>query len=233
MGNYLPYIWDLLFPVRCVSCRRPGSWWCGECRGSSELILRNPCSGCASRKAIHDCPQVLGLDGIAALGFYHDPKLRSVLHALKYKGATVVMSAIEDRLGEWAEERLDVWPWSGMSDLAIQPAVGAPKSIRQRGFDQARLLSESVNRILIPWASQTDVLIRSNNLEPQAKLTVGDLRHANVAGSFRIKPGATVPANILLVDDVLTTGATLSEAARVLRDAGVQKIFALVLAIGA
>lgn len=233
MGNFLPLVWDLLFPVRCVSCRKPGSWWCGKCRGSSELIRRNPCPGCASRKAVHECPQILGLDGIAALGFYHDPRLRSVLHALKYKGATAVMSAIEDRLGEWAEERLDVWPWSGVSDLAIQPAIGAPKSVRQRGFDQARLLAEATNRILVPWARTCDILERDNSLEPQAKLTVGDLRHANVSGSFRIKPGAIVPSSILLVDDVLTTGATLSEAARVLRSAGAQKIFALVLAIGA
>ncbi|MBI5654459.1 ComF family protein [Candidatus Uhrbacteria bacterium] len=229
----MPLLWDLLFPVRCVSCRAPGSWWCEVCRKKSELIRRNPCPNCASRKAVHDCPKSLGLDGIAALGFYHDPRLRSVLHALKYKGATVVMSAVEERLGEWAEERLDIWPWSGLSNLAIQPAIGAPHSVRRRGFDQAHLLSCVVNRVLIPWAAPLDILTRTDSLEPQARLDVGDVRRANVAGSFGLEPGASVPPNILLVDDVLTSGATLDEAARVLRAAGAEKIYALVLAIGA
>lgn len=233
MDPSLSLLWDLLFPVRCVSCRNPGSWWCDSCRKSSELIRRNPCPSCASRKAIHDCPKTLDLDGLAALGFYHDRKLRSVLHALKYKGADVVMSALENRLGEWAEERLDVWPWSGLSDLAIQSAIGTPQSVRRRGFDQARLLAQVVNRELIPWACPCDVLSRSNSLEPQAKLQVGEIRRANVTGSFSLKVGATIPSNILLVDDVLTTGATLSEIAKVLRAGGAQKVFALVLAIGA
>jgi len=224
---------EALFPTRCVVCQAYGSWWCADCQAACELIRRNLCPDCGSLAAVHDCPKGIGADALLAAGFYHDPRLRTAIHALKYKGVTKLSSALAEFLRRWREERLDIWPWAGDAELAIQPLIGAPRSVRERGFDQAELIALMLQDVCVPWAVKADLLIRKPAMLPQVSVERGLLRRANVQGAYQLKAGVEVPKKVLLVDDVMTTGSTLAEAVRVLRAAGAQQVYGFTLAVGA
>lgn len=225
---------DLLFPPRCVACGYSGSWWCIECQNKTEKIGRDLCSKCCARSADHKCEKRLSnLDAITVMGFYHDPKLRAVIHALKYKGATCLRQELGKFCAASKQDRLEPWPWAGLGELAIQHVPGSPDRIRERGFDQAELVLQIFRDSIVPWSVGIDVLDRHQALLSQAALDPGRLREANIAGCFKVKSGLTIPSNIILVDDVITTGSTMDEAARALRSAGAKKIFCLALAVGA
>lgn len=229
---------DAVFPPNCAVCGRDGVWFCEECLSLVELVKRDPCSRCGSLKLEHDCAHagVIHelLQGLAAVGYYHDPRLRKLLHALKYQYATCLLPSVGDLLRRYKNMRSQSWPWAGESALALQAVVGAPKRIRTRGFDQAEQIRDLVKRELIPWAEIISLLGRSFSVEAQADLEPGPLRQANVCGVFKcVAPSSDVPEVVVLVDDVFTTGSTMFEAARVLRSAGVKRVYGLVLAIGA
>ena len=236
MGLYnfvIELLCEAVFPVRCVHCKRYGAWWCEDCMASAEVVYRDACSSCASLKREHECVGPSnGLDGLIVAGFYHDPRLRAVIHALKYKGATRILPSLRPFCRAWSEARLDPWPWAGLPDLAIQPVPGAPGRIRARGFDQADLIADVFRETCVPWARPLNILERHDSPQPQVSLDPGPLRAANVTGAFSVIPGAVVPPSILLVDDVLTTGSTMREAASELREAGAQKVFGFALAVG-
>lgn len=164
------------------------------------------------------------------MGFYHDPRLRGAIHALKYRGATCVLPDMVRAVTAWAAGRRS--PWAAEADLALQPLITTPSRRRERGFDQSELLVETLGPILAPRARVADVLIRQEASQAQALIEDHAAREANVAGMFRVRRGIGLPKAVLLVDDVQTTGATMREAARVLREAGVERVHAFALAWG-
>jgi len=201
---------------------------------SAETVKRDLCPGCCSKTADHACPKTLkNLDSVTVVGYYHDPKLRAVIHALKYKGATCLEDDIGNFCSRWKQRRLEPWPWAGAGEIAIQHLSGSPRRIRERGFDQALVLSKIFRQTVVPWANEVDILDRRDGLLSQAALDPGELRKANVTGCFSAKIGVSIPGIVILVDDVITTGSTMDEAARILRQAGAKNVYGLALAIGA
>lgn len=226
-------ILDALFPARCVACREPGDWWCADCRTAVERPAKDPCARCLGIGSGHACARsVAHMDAVVVAGFYHDPKLRAAIHALKYRGATCLVPAIDAYLSAWKRDRAEPWPWAGVSDLGIQRIPPSASRERERGFDQAALVAQSVSRILLPWGTTCDALRRADGGEMQAHVDPGPLRRGNVLGAFSVLPGASVPPTVLLVDDVVTTGSTMDEAARVVRAAGATRVIGFALAIG-
>lgn len=236
MEGYREIILEAVFPTHCVSCGRDGVWCCADCLQAIELVAGRPCADCGSLKEGHACEARGYLQGLAVAGFYHDPRLRSLIHGLKYRYATCLETAVLDLLRRYAAERIDPWPWAGERALAIQAVVGAPERVRARGFDQAELLRETVRSNLVPWAEPVSLLERRDTSGPQVEIDPGPLRQANVHGAFRLssRPSdlSQLPSSVLLVDDVMTTGSTLHEAARVLREGGVSRIYGFALALG-
>lgn len=201
-----------------------GGWLCEGCLKKIEFI--------AAAKKI---PMPQGLDGFIGVGYYHDPVLRKVIHELKYHGATSLLPAVEHILRRYTDTRAQPWPWAGETSLAIQPVVGVPKRVRARGFDQAELLANAVRTAWVPWAEPAALLKRrKKSVSRQADLDVGPLRAANVAGSFELSSNSLPlrTASVILTDDVVTSGSTMAEAARVLRLAGVERIYGIALAVG-
>ena len=103
------------------------------------------------------------------------------------------------------------------------------KRLRRRGYDQARLLARAVGeRLNVPV---TPVLVKRRDIPAQSGLLEQAARRANVLGAYELLPGAEVTGRrVLLVDDVVTSGATLSECARVLLTAGAAQVCAVTLA---
>jgi predicted amidophosphoribosyltransferase len=174
------------------------------------------------------------LAGLVAIGFYHDPRLRALVHGLKYSNATCLLPSFRSLLARFKSERRDPWPWAGERDIGIQHVPGAPDRIRARGFDQAELLRGIVKEDIVPWAADVSRLVRTKTVKVQADLEPGPLRDANVAKTFGFTQGSDpVPSAVILVDDVFTTGATMRAAARVLMSNGAERVYGFAFALGA
>ena len=105
----------------------------------------------------------------------------------------------------------------------------ARKRLRERGFNQAELLAREVGRLLSIPAGPA--LEKTRDTRPQSELEEGSARRANARGAYALLPGTGLAGKrVVLVDDVVTSGATLSECAALLRQAGAEEIFCLTLA---
>jgi len=143
----------------------------------------------------------------------------SIVHALKYGGWAKVADEMAERMSRLS------WPEDVVVERAgIVPIPLASARKRERGYNQSELLARGLSRRWrIPvWDS---AVVRSRETGSQTRLTP-EQRQGNVAGSFQIGNGmdSLVGAHIILVDDVVTTGATLNECAKVLYQAGARII---------
>jgi len=144
----------------------------------------------------------------------------SIVHALKYGGWAGVAVEMAERMSRLS------WPEDVVEERAgIVPIPLASARKRERGYNQSELLARGLSRRWrIPvWDSVVD---RARETSSQTRLTPEE-RQGNVAGSFQIRgrrPDSLTGAHIVLVDDVVTTAATLNECAKVLYDAGARII---------
>ncbi|MEN6449064.1 MAG: double zinc ribbon domain-containing protein, partial [Thermoguttaceae bacterium] len=223
--------YGLLFPPRCACCgeelvdaARPehGVSFCQPCLASFGPTDRHGCPRCGAalpedQPASGDCPQCKGaklhFDAVVALGGYHAGLRASVLR-MKRPAHDALSLALGRLLGERRHGQLSAFH----ADLIVPiPMFWRRRVGRGKNSPEviARCLAESL-RLPAPRG----VLVRCRNTLPQAGLAPSR-RFANVRGAFRVRrPAAIRGARVLLVDDVLTTGATCGEAARVLKQAG-------------
>lgn len=203
------YYWmmDLLFPPKCVLCRR---LLCQE-----ETDLCNTCRVEAPGYPISKTkPQFL--DSFAAV-WYYEGSVRESLLRFKFRGARSYADAygrlLAMKLLETLPEGFDILTWIPVSSL---------RKLR-RGYDQVELIAKAVGRELGMEPIPTLKKIRHNR--PQSRISDAAKRRANVLGAYRMTaPEQISGKRILLLDDILTTGATMSEAARVLKTAGAKEV---------
>jgi len=212
---------DVLFPVFCLLCEDEGVWLCNACLASVEIVRTQYCPVChretkgGIRCSI--CAHAGFLDTHTALFVYGRQYIaEKLLHVLKYEYAEDVMQVISVIVQHACKESPS---WLGSAGV-IMPVPLHKKRFAERGFNQAtllaRVLSESVD---IPMVYG---LKRGKATEQQATLSKQE-RMANVRGVFEVTQDVE-GLNILLVDDVYTTGSTMQECARVLRVAGAKSV---------
>ncbi|BBL79106.1 amidophosphoribosyltransferase [Rubrobacter xylanophilus] len=221
MGSpYLAALLDLLYPQRCAGCgSRASDVLCRSCAGSLPLIEPPLCSRCglpapADTPACSGCRGVeLHFEGFRAPLRYEGVG-REVVHALKYQGYTRLARALCAPLmaSVLSEGRFDL----------VVPVPLHPSRQRRRGYNQAALLARALaGRIGVPFSDKLKAVRRTRD---QVELTAAG-RRENVRGAFESR--GRVGGRVLLVDDVLTTGATMSECARVLLEAGASAVYAV------
>lgn len=195
------------------------------------------------------CPECRGggrpFTLVRAAGLYEGP-LREALHRFKYGGrrslAVPLASLLLELLNglEFVQAGLllpvpagvkGAAGSSGTANWVIVPVPLSTGRLRERGFNQAALLARELSRRLgVPAAER--VLVKSRDTAPQVGLSRRE-REVNLASAFAAPDAGVVKGkNILLIDDVLTTGSTLSAASSVLLRAGSEQVFGLVLAAG-
>jgi len=162
--------------------------------------------------------------GASALYFYgKGEKVQQLMHGLKYRG--------RKDIGLWLGKQLGVSILTGGRIKQIDyivPIPLHPKKEYQRGFNQSAMIGQGISEVT-GWIF-SPLLERTENTATQTRKSKYD-RWKNVSGKFRIKPGSRLERlNILLVDDIVTTGATLEACARVLLDAGVKRVFIATIA---
>ncbi|OGF68545.1 hypothetical protein A3C75_00750 [Candidatus Giovannonibacteria bacterium RIFCSPHIGHO2_02_FULL_44_31] len=165
------------------------------------------------------------MDKLIHWGIYENEILSKALRDFKYRGAIGFAEIFSDMLAKLVEPDIEK-----LRKNTIILAIPASKSRKKsRGYNQTELLAEKFfKKTSLPYFS--DVLIKSRNTISQTSLA-GRERLFNQKDSFSIaKPEKVKNKKIILVDDILTTGATLSEAARVLKEAGALEVTGLVVA---
>lgn len=204
---------DLLFPRRCVFCgaRQDADLPCPDCQRELPWLTE----GEAERRV-----EFVALCA-SALRYQGDVR-RSVLR-LKFGRRRGYARTLGPITAQCARDHL-----AGRFDLVSWVPL-SPKSLRSRGFDQAR---ELACYVAAAFGMEPVALLRKkNHVGRQSAIRDEAARRANVLGAYSLLESAEVAGRrILLVDDVLTTGATLSECARVLRTAGCESVVAVTLA---
>lgn len=189
-------MFDALLPLLCPGCGRPGSPVCGGCADR----LHPPSSG----------PPPPGIDGWCA-AFAYEGVAREVVARVKYRGVRAATPWLADALVGALPPR-----WPAVDAVTWAPTTRVRRA--QRGFDPAERLARAVARRL---RARCVGLLDRRPGPPQTGLAAADRRQGP-----RFDARCRAPAVVLLVDDVATTGATLSAATVVLRGAGAQFVFA-------
>ena len=204
---------DLIWPRKCILCHRPvgaeGDRLCPDCAAS----LPEPFSG--DRRGTHYRRW--------ASAFWYEDKLRESFLRFKFGGCRFytdwygpwLANAVRKQLGE----KFDLMTYVPISRLRK----------RKRGYDQTLLLAEAAGKEL--GTEPVCTLKKRSRVKPQSRTIGQEERQRNIRGAFRVIDAEVIKGKrILLIDDVLTTGATVSEASRVLLEAGAKSVDVATLA---
>ncbi len=224
------WLLDLIFPKFCVGCRLEGTFLCAACRAGLPSSAPS-CPVCSRRNfsgvLCDPCAEKTHLRRFLAPFPYGDPLVRELIHTYKYTGVRELAPFLAEEIVSF----LNSYAARPTEPACLIPIPLHRRRERERGFDQARLLADALGkRLSLPVMR---LLRRTRATEQQALLDSYDERRRNVADAFRVRdPGAIAGWTVILVDDVSTSGATLAEAARVLREAGARTVWAIVIAKG-
>lgn len=233
---------DLIYPPRCTVCsafiqenneffNQKAFSLCRECLNDFTPIASPLCPICGMPFSVgsedHVCEACLKkrpfFDRTRA-PFLYDGRLMTAIHRFKYGGRSHLAGTLGPLLASFATSRFD-----DLTDPLVMPIPLHPKRLRERGFNQSLLLARPVAKEL---KAELDFLSlrRIRYTLPQIGLK-SDERRKNVRRAFVLHAGKSVQdRTVILVDDVATTGSTLNECSRVLKKAGAEKVFGLVLA---
>jgi len=226
----------LVLPRTCAGCGCgvSGGWWCSDCAGALVRIRPPRCAHCSQpfdgidSGGAFRCPNCRDRGfhfGAGVSAFRSRGPVRDLIHSLKYHHATWAVGP----LGELGREAL--------RDTRLDPAYDAfvpvplhPLRRRARGYNQSELIARA---LAAPTKTRVlPALSRVRNTSTQTHFDRKE-RMQNLRGAFLLRKNAGVSGmHLLLIDDVLTTGSTLDECARVLLAAGAAKVDALAVARG-
>ncbi|MFH1200864.1 MAG: phosphoribosyltransferase family protein [bacterium] len=239
---FLNTILDIVFPVKCMLCGQTGVDLCLECLKDAPGAERESAKW------------------IFPLYDYRHPAIKKSLRLLKYKGkkklAKVFAEIIYDKI---LEELSELSVMENFINVILIPIPLSPKRYRERGYNQAELICKELikidhlrNHLTPPSAPLSlarrgvggevsifnetftlgnNILIKIKETEHQARIKNRNVRLKNLIGSFKVKNSGLIKnRNIILIDDITTTGATLSEARKILKQAGARKIIAFTVA---
>jgi len=238
-GGLFKGIKDLIYPNCCLACKNridpadARDLVCIRCWEKIEKNLPPFCASCGRRldkvsRAKNICSSCLKFKFHFDRAFspcVYTGTIKQLIHEFKYCGKDYLGEPLGRLMNKFIKDyRLPI----EYLDFII-PVPLHKSRLRQREFNQAQVLSEQVakefNKKVLP-----DVLLRNRPTRTQTELAFAE-RHKNVEKSFTVRdPGLIKDTNLLLIDDVLTTGATSSEAARALKDSGARIIFVMTLA---
>jgi len=168
---------------------------------------------------------------------YRHPPVKKALWLLKYKGKKRIAEIFAEIMyGRMLEELSELGIMENFRKPVLIPIPLSPKRRRERGYNQAELLCLELIKINnirhgVYLKLEKDILIKPKDTKHQARIENRSERLKNIIGSFAVKnPEIIEGKNIILIDDILTTGATLNEARKILKRSGARKVIAFTVA---
>jgi len=237
------FILNILFPPHCLACgtylttsdfklvNQKNFLLCQKCFKTIPINSGFCCPLCHNRlpELKNFChPQTKYL--LAAVSSYQNKAIRETIHTLKYQTVKKAAETLKPIINLYLEKTANYLLKNFDKQLSIIiPIPLYPKKEKKRGFNQSFLIAEIISESL-KINLEKDILIKVKNTPSQTELTY-EKRKENVQNIFEIKnPQKINGKNIILVDDVFTTGATLNEAVKILKSNGAKKIIAFVIA---
>lgn len=216
---------EKVVPARCLSCNLPGAYLCPDCESYLPYLEQSLCPVC-TQGAVDGFTHPLCRSRFAPdrlfVPFRYSGVMAVAVKKMKYRSAT----ALADFLAHLLVEEMAESDFVLGHEAILVPVPLHPVKQLERGFNQAALLSESLGKLL-KIEVVNGVLRRIRETPSQTKLK-GKEREKNVRGAFGIDKKKDHPfrgKDIILVDDVFTTGATVRECCRVLKKAGARYVY--------
>lgn len=214
---------NTLFPPVCAGCSKVGSLLCQRCSARIQRLETSICPHCGQiLLPPHTCVESKSpIKEVRAATRFTDP-ISIFIYKLKYEGqfalAAPLAKIMAEQQGTWWESKVNV----------VVPIPLHPDRERARGYNQSALLAQHFCR-LTGFPYDLDAIQRVRHTDPQVGLSAGE-RRKNVAGAFWVRSERVAGKNILLIDDVYTTGATMAAAASALLDGMAASVSAYCLA---
>lgn len=222
---------DLIFPPFCFGCQKEGNYLCEDCKACLDIyqhqycLCENPikiprigkCSRCKTKK----------LDGLCAAVSYQKALVKKIIQNFKYEPFIKELSTSLSSLIISHFQLLD--NNIAFDNCFLVPVPLEKRRLKWRGFNQAEEIAKGLADYLkIPLIN--DCLIKIKETPPQMELS-SEERKENIKGVFLVKDKEVIRnKKILLVDDVYTTGSTMEECARVLKESGAKEVIGIVVA---
>ncbi|MDR4507291.1 MAG: ComF family protein [Candidatus Brocadiaceae bacterium] len=239
MGDYLKTFLDLFYPRFCLHCNANLNdsrevHLCCDCKRKIPYVNNTHCIRCGTRlgpyiptteEGCSICREKAFHYDVLISATYYDGAIKTMIHKFKYSRQKHLSSVLDKivRTQEKLEERIP------NIDVIIPVPLYWLKKLH-RGFNQSELLAFGIQKHFLK-PIETKILCRIKNTASQTQLSKRQ-RRINIHNAFLVKyPKLVRGKNILLVDDVLTTGITASECSRKLKEAGAKSIVLLVLAV--
>lgn len=234
--NVKSIILDILFPRICVNCSKEGKYVCDKCSlfVSEAMPVCPVCYNSSFSGETHqDCIKKYSLDGLVSMWDY-EALVRRLIHNVKYGGLIhIIDECVESSFKLIARDINRFYSFLSFLSSDNTYITYVPMYIKRkkrRGFNQAEIIAKELAKKANPRPVLGQLLEKVVDTKDQAGLNKEE-RLENVKGSFKscVKPGLT-QREILLVDDVFTTGATMRECCKVLKQSGVKKVWGFTLA---
>jgi len=212
MRKIIDFILDIIFPKYCIACEQEGAYICQLC---------------LEKARVNAGPINKGDDTFIA-GSYQNRYLREIIHYLKYNFIQELAIPLADFLAQSLRQKFDATFFRNNNSILV-PVPLHPKKFRQRGFNQSELIAHGVSKVL--HLSMVPALKKIKSTAAQMTIEEKVTRLKNVQHTFACDaPHAVQGKIILLIDDVITTGATMEECKSILKQAGAKKVFKIAVA---
>lgn len=230
----LDFIYDLIFPKRCVGCGKFGNYLCDRCFSSMQVYEEFVCPVCLKHSITGQthpgCITPYALDGLAS-GVVYRGVVRKLLFSLKFKPYILDLKKTVGKLFIETINQNELFEKALSSHPIVTVVPLFSEKLRKRGYNQAEIFSEKIS-IEYKLESFPKILKRVKSTKPQFKLDKKS-RFKNVQGAFEFDQkykNKVRNSTIFLVDDLATSCATLRECAKVLKRAGAKKVYGITFA---
>jgi ComF family protein len=218
-------LWELFFPTRCLGCGRRGVLLCSTCGPMLPWLTIAVCPRCAKQSISGRLCGRCSLPYLASIraACTFDGVIRTAIHRFKFRHTRYLAPFLAQVMAQSLARR------PIQADLLV-PVPMSPSRRRERGYNHSELLAAALARLTTLPEPSPELLAKSKETRPQVGLSAVE-RRKNLRGAFACpSPELLAGRRCLLIDDVITTGATLNACAQPLIEAGAKRVMGLVVA---